>query len=481
MKKDIKTAAFFKKPQKLKNFAIAAAAVLAVALAAIFSAIETSGGAVYDFTQNSLYSLSNKTVNVLDELETDISIYTLYSPGNGNETIETLLKSYAAKSKKVSIKNVDPSGPRTELSFAENAASLSAGSIIVANKDGSRYSVLSSGSMYVTDQKTLASCFRAENKITTAVNYAATGSIVRIRLLYGHQETADSELTEFKSYLDLLNYSVLRYDYLRSSSPLDPKTDILIAVSPKTDFSSEELKAIKTFMQNGGTFILLLDNAYYSDSTHAVEKTERDQPRLTQLLKEYNLSVNFDVLVSENPENAGLRSTALITEPIENSPVTGNAVLSECSSISILSDANAVVTPLFKTKSQTYSSPTAYGIDLQKKETSVSGSFITAALSKGENSKLIVFSTSSFLNNSEFLTDINNTLISKTLALTDIGLPVIELEPKEIYEVFEIKSGFVRAFLTAVIAVILPVSVAVLLYLRRLKRLKPDIFLKKKM
>lgn len=211
-------------------------------------------------------------------METDISIYTLYSPGNGNETIETLLKSYAAKSKKVSIKNVDPSGPRTELSFAENAASLSAGSIIVANKDGSRYSVLSSGSMYVTDQKTLASCFRAENKITTAVNYAATGSIVRIRLLYGHQETADSELTEFKSYLDLLNYSVLRYDYLRSSSPLDPKTDILIAVSPKTDFSSEELKAIKTFMQNGGTFILLLDNAYYSDSTHAVEKRRETAP-----------------------------------------------------------------------------------------------------------------------------------------------------------------------------------------------------------
>lgn len=92
-----------------------------------------------------------------------------------------------------------------------------------------------------------------------------------------------------------------------------------------------------------------------------------------------------------------------------------------------------------------------------------------------------MFSTSSFLNNSEFLTDINNTLISKTLALTDIGLPVIELKPKEIYEVFEIKSGFVRAFLTAVIAVILPVSIAVLLYLRRLKRLKPDIFLKKKM
>ena len=274
---------------------------------------------------------------------------------------------------------------------------------------------------------------------------------------------------------------MLRYDYLRSSSPLDPKTDILIAVSPKTDFSSEELKAIKTFMQNGGTFILLLDNAYYSDSTHAVEKTERDQPRLTQLLKEYNLSVNFDVLVSENPENAGLRSTALITEPYENSPVMGNAVLSECSSISILSDANAVVTPLFKTKSPTYSSPTTYGIDLQKKETSVSGSFITAALSKGENSKLIVFSTSSFLNNSEFLTDINNTLISKTLALTDIGLPVIELKPKEIYEVFEIKSGFVRTLLTAVIAVILPVSIAVLLYIRRLKRLKPDIFLKKKM
>ena len=139
------------KPENLKNaVSILIVAVLLLA-AAVLSGVESAQGGGIDLTDNGVYTLSDETCGMLDALDVNIDIYTLYSPGNENRIITALLKKFAANSTMLAVSNVDPSGSREEISFAENASGLAVGSIIVALEDGSRYTVLSSGSLYVTD------------------------------------------------------------------------------------------------------------------------------------------------------------------------------------------------------------------------------------------------------------------------------------------------------------------------------------------
>ena len=91
-----------------------------------------------DFTSNSLYSLSEKSTNIISSLNKDINIYTLYSPGNENRIVTALLESFASENSRIKLSNVDPSGSRQEISFVEDSASIALGSIVVALKDGSR-------------------------------------------------------------------------------------------------------------------------------------------------------------------------------------------------------------------------------------------------------------------------------------------------------------------------------------------------------
>lgn len=146
---------------------------------------------------------------------------------------------------------------------------------------------------------------------------------------------------------------VSRFDYLRSSEPLDAKTDILVAVSPKTDISADEYKAIKAFLQEGGTFIVMLDNTEYDKDTRVINKVTRNQDLFEILLEEYGLAIKNDIIACDDAKHTGLRSTTLVLDESELmqklSTSGGNAVLSECSSLDILNKTDVVVKPLLYT------------------------------------------------------------------------------------------------------------------------------------
>lgn len=449
------------KPENLSNFVTGLVIAVLIILTMVFAGVESAKGPTADFTSNSLYSLSEKSTNIISSLNKDINIYTLYSAGNENRIVTALLESFASENSRIKLSNVDPSGSRQEISFVEDSASIALGSIVVALKDGSRYTVLSSGSLYITDSQTGETSFRAESKITTAINYVATGNIINVKMLYGHQETSDSELTDLKSYLDTMNYNVSRFDYLRSSEPLDAKTDILVAVSPKTDISADEYKAIKAFLQEGGTFIVMLDNTEYDKDTRVINKVTRNQDLFEILLEEYGLAIKNDIIACDDAKHTGLRSTTLVLDESELmqklSTSGGNAVLSECSSLDILNKTDVVVKPLLYTDASCFANDIQYGINLRKGKNSSIGKFVVAAMSKKQDAgTLVLFSTSSFVKSSEFAISSNNVAAIDALSFANIGQPAIELEPKPLIKMFELKSGFMRFLWTALLVVILP-------------------------
>lgn len=469
--------AFFNriKPENITSIITGVVIAALLVLSTVFYGLESSGRFASDITSSKVYTLSQESVDMVAKLKEEVSIYTLYSPGNENQHVSYLLKRYAAKSGKIKVANVDPSGSRQELSFVEDASSLAVGAVVVVNEDKSRYTVLSSGTLYITDSATSETYFRGESKITSAISYVITGDAVNIKLLYGHQETADEDIIEIRKYLDSLNYNVSRYDYLRSSIPLDAATDILVAVSPKTDLTQEEYKGISAFLKEGGTFIVLMDSCQYKEDAGVIEKVERTQERFTQLLCDYGLMLNDNIIISEDLASSGFRSTTLITIPDTASMrklinTGGSAVLSECASIEFIEGCDAKITPLLTTSEKCYNNSLNTGVRLEKGENSQEGAFTVAAKSQKDNGKLILFSSSSFIKSSEISISANSDAFLDAIAFADARIGKTEADPKLINKGFVIKSGFVRFLWVMLLGVILPSSILALGIYRAIKR-----------
>ncbi len=447
------------KPENLKNaVSILIVAVLLLA-AAVLSGVESAQGGGMDLTDNGVYTLSDETRDMLDALDENIDIYTLYSPGNENRIITALLKKFAANSTMLTVSNVDPSGSREAISFAENASGLAVGSIVVALEDGSRYTVLSSGSLYVTDDEGTA--LRAEGKLITAIDYVATGNTINVRLLYGHQETADSELTEMRSYLDSLNYNVSRYDYLRSSEKLDPKTDILIAVSPKTDLTAEEYAGISEFLEAGGTFIVMMDNAYYDTSTGRIERVLRKQDNFVSLLHDYDMAIRRTIIACSDASQTGFRSTTLPLEADEAymekvAESGGTAVFSECGAIDFDDEDEEVSRHILLTTHESCYKK-SIGIkylDLRELGAEEKGSFVVGAMSEKGEGRLVLFSTSSFVRNAEFGISANSAVLIDAMSFSQAGEPAAQTPPKALNKTFSLKSDFMRVIWVILLTVI---------------------------
>lgn len=439
---------------------VTVAIIVIIAVNAIFAALEDNYGWKKDLSHGSIYSLSSESEEILKDVDSKIKIYTLYSPGNENKAVETLLAGYRAENPNISVTNVDPSGARSELSKFSGASQLEVGSIVVSDEDGYRNKVLSPGDLYVTREG--VSEFQAEPKLTSAIYYATTGDVHRIRLLYGHQETDVSKIADFINMFDTRNYEVSLYDHLRSTTTLDPAVDTLLAVSPKVDISEQESAAIDEFLGNGGMFILLLDKFAYDGALGTVKAMPiEDMPVLTALMKKWGMSIGDGMIVGADSGATSLRPSTLVIP--ENSGRT--AVLSECAPIVISENSGAK--PIVRTHDTCFLSPTASaGQNL--------GAFTVGALSKRGEGSFMLFSTSSFLENEEFGIADNKEMAASFLKMSASGEPIVNIEPKPIAaEEMKISSGVAKVFVTVVLLVFLPcgvLSAGVWVYIRRKRR-----------
>ena len=214
-----------KKPRKKLTPGRIYAVVLAVVVLCciMLSVLETRNGWEWDITVGNLYTLSDETVSVLEDVDTPINIYTLYSLGNYNKTILTLLEKYQFYCKNITVSNIDPMGDRLDVKELEGVGDfINEGALIVTDEKSGRSRVIDVDDLYMTyDGETY---FFAENRITDAIDYVTTGSFRRILLTAGHRETSAEELDKFIKHMTMQNYIVEEYDYLHTTVVPDPAT-----------------------------------------------------------------------------------------------------------------------------------------------------------------------------------------------------------------------------------------------------------------
>ncbi|MCR5100117.1 MAG: Gldg family protein [Butyrivibrio sp.] len=251
-----------------------------------------------DVTSNSLYTLTDDSIDVVSQITDDITLYFLAKEddetGQTKDTgVEKILKKYAALSDNITLTYVDPViNPQ----FASNYTtdSLSYSSVIVVDNTNERSTVIPYSDMFETeiDYTTYSSTvtgYNMEGEITNALQYVTLSEDVLMNayIITGHNEIGLEDAYEKVLKNDNMNISELS---LLTTTSVPEDCDLLIIASPAIDYTADEAAMVISYLENGGDILIL--------STY----TQEDMTNFKSILAFYGVDLK-DGLIVENDSN----------------------------------------------------------------------------------------------------------------------------------------------------------------------------------
>jgi ABC-type uncharacterized transport system involved in gliding motility auxiliary subunit len=248
-----------------------------------------------DLTKEKLYSLSEQTFKILDNLEQEVEIFVLSQIGKENPLVHEILKKYEKRSGKIKLSQVDPYRNPAFAKQYEEEEGRTPGEHSVIVKSGKKFKSISPWDMYnyrQTDPNNPfaqeASSSKMEQVLTGALLYVTSEKNPTIYVLQGHRETGLPY--EMRAQLENENYTIGDLNLLVLEKIPDD-ADILLIISPKTDINESEEKKIREFLfERGGSAFFMLD------------LRPGEFPILYRLLASYGTKIN-PVLVIERADN----------------------------------------------------------------------------------------------------------------------------------------------------------------------------------
>jgi len=197
----------------------------------------------YDATPGKIHSLSDQTITVLKDLEKDVNVTAIFKKDEG-PAFRDMLKEYRYYSKKLSYEFVDPDQ-----------------SPAMAKRYGIRVygtTVLESG--------------EREEKIESQDEKDLTNALIKVtrdrnKVIYftqGHgeadidEETARDGYAQVRDRLKDVNYDVKKV-VLAQEGEIPEDCAALVVAGPKTEFFSNEVGLISTYLDRGGSAMFLID------------------------------------------------------------------------------------------------------------------------------------------------------------------------------------------------------------------------------
>ena len=435
-----------------------------------------------DMSEQKYYTLSETTKELLDGLDQDVEIYTLYETGSADSRVTELMRNYAAYSSRISYENVDVSlNPGFTAQFDPEGKGISASSLIVTNAQHSLYKVFTVYELYSIDPTgTYVYSFNAETRVSSAISYIETGVTYSVKLLSGHSERTESELSQMIISLNALSYEVETYDPSISTKELDPEYDLLMVVSPGEDLSDEEYSKLRAFLEAGGNAVFLMDYVIFDSSTGYTKIIVDELENFNSLLMMYGLSVNRDYIIGSDSSKLYKRVTGLvpelyghsITNPLMEKNLT--PVLMDCSSITIASGENVKAGILLETDASTYAKQVSTTMSAQYEDGDKTGPFTIAAVAQYGESKIALYGTSSFVLSNEDGVErtANNGLIVNTVNTLAGQNGGLDIAPKSMLAGSMQTKGIEPVLLIAVFSLIVLVIIAagLVVWVRRKRR-----------
>ena len=289
--------------------AIAVVLVINFIVSAIPSKFTTA-----DISTAKLYTIGSTTKKVLNKLDDDITLYYLTESGQEDATTTKLLETYEGYSSHVC---------------------------------GDKSKVIDYSSIYPSDYSSYSSSssstFDGEGQITSAIAYVTSGSSEKVYYTTGHNELdMSTAMTDAISKANLDSESI---NLLSADIPSD--CSMLIIFSPLSDFTTDEVQKVKTYLADGGHLFLV---------TMSAALTQKDTPNLDTIMESYGVTRTGGYLeeTDQNSYASGVpyllvpkTGSSTVTSDLSNENIVDS--FTEGLTVADSGDASYTVTPILTT------------------------------------------------------------------------------------------------------------------------------------
>ncbi len=256
----------------------------------------------WDWTSSHLYTLSEKTENVLANLDKDVHVVVFMTPAsNLYDQVHELLERYAAASKHITVEYIDPEKePLKTRQLAEKYGISAANTVVFSVGDRTKY--VTSDKMAEMDysgmqmgQPPKVRAFKGEEQFTGAILSLVSPRVPKVYFVTGHGEASiggkggrDRSLAVLDEAFKRENIQAADTSLLSGSVPED--ADALAIVGPTQPYTEAELEALGGYLDKGGRLLVCLDPLIESNGTMR-------HTRLEKFLARYAVEVQDDLVV----------------------------------------------------------------------------------------------------------------------------------------------------------------------------------------
>jgi len=429
----------------------------------------------WDLTKNRVYSIGDTTRQILQELDRDIVVYTVYPQGEEDRTITELLRRYELASSRVTVQNIDPiRTPLYTQRFEQDGQPVENNAIIVAfpGVDGD-FRLIRPSSLYewqLEGEQLYATGTVAEQRITSAITSLLGGPQPTVYFVTGHGEMSLNALYYLQGVLENDEYQVASYHLIYNDAHLGAE-DCLVFMSPVQDLSEEECQVLESFLAGSGKVLFFLS------------PLSPQLPRFERVLAAVGLSPRSDLVVEADPDRY-FGNPVILRPRVQDHAVTqmlldagADTVMSRCRSVGIAQADGLEITPLFITSGSSYGKVNPLTETLDREPGDTDGPFVLAAASHNMNTgaKVALYGSTDFissLDNAKFAGNLTAFMGGVSWAAGK-GASVV-IQPKSLIDPpLQVTSARQSYLLTAFVIGVMPALVlaaGALVWTRRMRR-----------
>lgn len=237
-----------------------------------------------DITTSKMYTLTEDTKKFLDTINEEVKIYVMSGEKDKDTTLAQTLDRYEDYCKYIKVEYINPAvNPNFATKYTSSG--ITYGSLIVVSDK--RSTVIDASSIYESsyDYQTYTSTttgYDGEGQVTSALDYVLSDDVVKVYFTAGHGEMSmESNITDAlsKANIETGTLSLLQEEAVPEDG------SCLIIAAPSTDFSTDDIKKLKDYLEKGGNIIVIYGY------------TDEDMTNLDQLLSYMGMSVTKGLVV----------------------------------------------------------------------------------------------------------------------------------------------------------------------------------------
>ena len=296
-----------------------------------------------DLSESQYYTLSPKTLDVLNKLDAPIHVYTFLNQQNPTESeqVNNLLKEYwHAAGKNMTLENIDPVYDITRASDLQKQLHFQGNDhlVIMLYKDHPPRFVKEEDLFDVNPMTGQVAGFKGEQQLTAAIIGLVEGTPSKVYFTEGHGEHSVEDMTSLRGYgivagsLKNENVEITNLN-LASKGDVPVDAEAVVIAGPSIPFSAVEAQAIDRYLANNGKLFVLLDPYLTSG--------------LDDVLKKYGIKYEDDLVLYRAMTTAGTQVTlplaAIYQGGFSTSPIT--AKFAEANLQLLIYDARSLTLP----------------------------------------------------------------------------------------------------------------------------------------